>query len=322
MSARGPYGSNINLPSLDSLFSTEAQRQEAKLEKVQQLSIDQLFPFPDHPFQVRDDEEMQKMVESVKEYGVLTPLIARPRLEGGYEIIAGHRRKRACELAGIETLPVLVREMDDDTAVIRMVDTNCQRENVSAIEKAKAYKMKLEAMKRQAGRPSRENSATVLQNFGGKTSREIIAEQAGESHEQVRKYIRLNELIPELQEMVEENKLKFNPAVELSYLAPQEQEQFYEYIQSEECTPSLSQAQQLKAASKEKSLNEDKLTSIMTARAPSVKPNEQQISIPLAKLERFFPKTASSEQIIAHIIRVLEAYQRSRQRSHDEERGR
>lgn len=153
MSGRGPYGSNINLPSLDSLFSTEAQRQEAKLEKVQQLSIDQLFPFPDHPFQVRDDEEMQKMVESVKEYGVLTPLIARPRLEGGYEIIAGHRRKRACELAGIETLPVLVREMDDDTAIIRMVDTNCQRENVSAIEKAKAYKMKLEAIKRKGGRP-------------------------------------------------------------------------------------------------------------------------------------------------------------------------
>lgn len=152
MSGRGPYGSNIKLPSLDLLFSTEEQRQEAALEKVQQLSIDQLFPFPDHPFQVRDDEEMQKMVESVKEYGVLTPLIARPRPEGGYEIIAGHRRKRACELAGIETLPVLVREMDDDTAVIRMVDTNCQRENVSAIEKAKAYKMKLEAIKRQGRR--------------------------------------------------------------------------------------------------------------------------------------------------------------------------
>ena len=232
--SRNIYGSNINLPSLDLLFSTEEQRQEAALEKVQQLPLDQLFPFPDHPFQVRDDEEMQKMVESVKEYGVLTPLIARPRPEGGYEIIAGHRRKRACELAGIETLPVLVREMDDDTAVISMVDTNCQRENVSAIEKAKAYKMKLEAMKRQ-GQRSDLTSATMLQKSIEKTSRGIIAEQAGVSHEQIRKYIRLNELIPELQELVEENRLKFNPAVELSYLAPQEQQQFFEYIQSEEC---------------------------------------------------------------------------------------
>lgn len=219
MSGRGPYGSNINLPSLDSLFSTEAQRQEAKLEKVQQLSIDQLFPFPDHPFQVRDDEEMQKMVESVKEYGVLTPLIARPRLEGGYEIIAGHRRKRACELAGIETLPVLVREMDDDTAIIRMVDTNCQRENVSAIEKAKAYKMKLEAIKRKGGRPVKNNSRQVVGSF---ESADIVGQNTGESGRQIQRYIRLNELIPELQEMVEENKLKFNPAVELSYTAPLE----------------------------------------------------------------------------------------------------
>lgn len=318
MSARGPYGGNINLPSLDSLFSTEEQRQEAKLEKVQQLPLDQLYPFPDHPFQVRDDEEMQKMVESIKEYGVLTPLIARPRPEGGYEIIAGHRRKRACELAGIETLPVLVREMDDDTAVIRMVDTNCQRENVSAIEKAKAYKMKLEAVRRKAGRPAKgaiKNSPQIAANF---RSDDEVAKGTGVSGDTIRRYIRLNELIPELQEMVEENKLKFNPAVELSYLAPQEQQQFFDYIKSEECTPSLSQAQQLKAASKEKSLNEDKLTSIMTARAPSVAPREQQISIPLAKLERFFPKTASSEQIIAHILRVLEAYQRSRQ--HGQER--
>ena len=318
MSARGPYGGNINLPSLDSLFSTEEQRQEAKLEKVQQLPLDQLYPFPDHPFQVRDDEEMQKMVESIKEYGVLTPLIARPRPEGGYEIIAGHRRKRACELAGIETLPVLVREMDDDTAVIRMVDTNCQRENVSAIEKAKAYKMKLEAIKRQGERcdlTSRQVGEKLL-------SVTKVSMDQGESERQIQRFIRLNELIPELQEMVEENKLKFNPAVELSFLAPQEQQQFFEYIQSEECTPSLSQAQQLKAASKEKSLNEDKLTSIMTARAPSVRPNEQQISIPLSKIERFFPGNLSAEQIVAQIIRMLEARQRSRQRTQGEERGR
>lgn len=322
MSGRGPYGSNINLPSLDSLFSTEEQRQEAKLEKVQQLPLDQLYPFPDHPFQVRDDEEMQKMVESIKEYGVLTPLIARPRPEGGYEIIAGHRRKRACELAGIETLPVLVREMDDDTAVIRMVDTNCQRENVSAIEKAKAYKMKLEAIKRKSGRPSKINSGQLGPNFDTTRSNQIVASDAGESVKQIQRFIRLNELIPELQEMVEGNKLKFNPAVELSYLAPEEQQQFFEYIQSEECTPSLSQAQQLKAASKEKSLNEDKLTSIMTARAPSVAPREQQISIPLSQIERFFPGNLSAEQIVAQIIRILEARQRSRQRTQGEERGR
>lgn len=312
MSASRVYGSNISLPSLDSLFSTEEERRDAALEKVQELPLDQLFPFPNHPFQVRDDEEMKRMVESVKEYGVLTPLIARPRPEGGYEIVAGHRRKRACELAGIETLPVLVREMDDDTAVIRMVDTNCQRENVSAIEKAKAYKMKLEAIKRRAGRPTK-NSAQVGQNFSEAFSVEKVADDAGESRSQVQRYIRLNELIPPLQEMVEENRLKFNPAVELSYLAPEEQQQFFEYIQSEECTPSLSQAQQLKAASKEKTLDEEKLTRIMTARAPSVAPREQQVSIPLAKLHRYFPAAQNSEQMIAQIFRVLDAYLKKRQ---------
>ncbi len=232
MSASRVYGSNISLPSLDSLFSTEEERRDAALEKVQELPLDQLFPFPNHPFQVRDDEEMKRMVESVKEYGVLTPLIARPRPEGGYEIVAGHRRKWACELAGIETLPVLVREMDDDTAVIRMVDTNCQRENVSAIEKAKAYKMKLEAIKRKAGRPSKENCTQVGHNFSEQRSVQKIAEDANESKSQIQRFIRLNELIPPLQEMVEENRLKFNPAVELSYLAPEEQQQFFEYIQS------------------------------------------------------------------------------------------
>lgn len=312
MSASRVYGNNISLPSLDSLFSTEEERRDAALEKVQNVPLDQLHPFPNHPFQVRDNEEMKRMVESVKEYGVLTPLIARPRPEGGYEIVAGHRRKRACELAGIETLPVLVREMDDDTAVIRMVDTNCQRENVSAIEKAKAYKMKLEAIKRRAGRPTK-NSAQVGQNFSEAFSVEKVADDAGESRSQVQRYIRLNELIPELQQMVEENRLKFNPAVELSYLAPEEQQQFYEYIQSEECTPSLSQAQQLKAASKENALDEDRLKNIMAAHAPSVAPRERQISIPMAKLERFFPGNVTAEQIVAHIIRMLEARQKSRQ---------
>ncbi len=318
MSARGPYGSvKINLPSLDSLFSTEEERQEAKLEKVREIPISELYPFTDHPFQVRDDEEMQKMVESVKTYGVLTPLIVRPRDEGGFEMIAGHRRKHACELAGIEKMPVIIREMDDDTAVILMVDSNCQRENISAIEKAKAYKMKLEAIKRQAGRPSKENSRQVVGNL---ESAEIVGRDAGESGRQVQRYIRLNELIPKLQDMVEEKKLKFNPAVELSYLTPEEQEQFLDYIDSEGCTPSLSQAQQLKAASKEKILQEDKLKSIMAPRppapVPSMKSKEtpgENLMIPVLQVQRFFPQDATREQMLAHIIRALEAFHRSRQ---------
>lgn len=315
MSGRGAYGSGIKLPSLDSiLFSTEEERQDAALEKVQNIPIEQLHGFPDHPYQVRDDEEMQKMVESVKEYGVLSPLIARPRAEGGYEMIAGHRRKRACELAGIDTMPVIVRDMDDDTAVILMVDSNCQRENVSAIEKAKAYKMKLEAMKRQVGRPNRENCGQLVHNFQGKKTRDLLAENTEDSARNIQRYIRLNELIPELQDMVEEKKLKFNPAVELSYLSPQEQQQFLDYIDSEGCTPSLSQAQQLKAASKEQAFDESRLKKIMSDRTPSVKPNERQISIPLSRLEKFFPDSKSPEQMVAQILRILEAYQRNRQR--------
>ena len=308
---RTSYGSTIKLPPLeDLLFSTEQDRQDALLEKVQNIPLDQLFSFSDHPYQVRDDEEMQKMIESVQQYGVLTPLIARPRAEGGYEMIAGHRRKRACELAGMDTMPVIVREMDDDTAVILMVDSNCQRENVSAIEKAKAYRMKLEAIKRQ-GKRTDLTSSQIGTKF---RADEKVAQDAGESRNQVQRYIRLNDLIPELQEMVEEKKLKFNPAVELSYLTPKEQEQFHEYIDSEGCTPSLSQVQQLKAASKEKSFSEDKLKNIMTSRAPSVLPREQQISIPLSKIERFFPSNATSEQIVTQIIRMLEARQKVRQR--------
>lgn len=289
MSARNLYSGSIRLPSLDSLFSTEEERQEAKLEKVQNVPVSELYPFTNHPFQVRDDEEMQKMVESVKTYGVLTPLIVRPRAEGGYEMIAGHRRKHACELAGVETMPVIVREMDDDTAVILMVDSNCQRENISAIEKAKAYRMKLEAIKRQGARTDL-TSVQVAQ----KLSVEKVGDDAGISKDQVRRYIRLNELIPELQDMVEEKKLKFNPAVELSYLTPEEQQQFFDYIQSEECTPSLSQAQKLKAASKEQTLSEGKLQSIMASRELSAraeeKPPEPQISIPAPSWSDSSPK--------------------------------
>lgn len=306
------YSSKIKLPSLDSiLFSTEEERQDAMLEKVRLIPPEQLHEFPNHPFEVREDEEMQKMVESVKLYGVLTPLIARPLPDGRFEIVAGHRRKRACELAGVVAVPVIVREMDDDTAVILMVDSNCQRENVSAMEKARAYKMKLEAIKRKAGRPAKNNSRQLVGNL---ESADLVGQNTGESGRQVQRYIRLNELIPDLQQMVEEKKLKFNPAVELSYLQPEEQRQFYEYIDSESRTPSLSQAQQLKAASREQALDADKLNSIMAVAPPSVPPRERQISIPLSKIERFFPSTATTEQIVAHIIRMLEARQKAHQR--------
>lgn len=306
------YGSKIKLPSLDSiLFSTEEERQDAMLEKVRLVPPEQLHEFPNHPFEVRKDEEMQKIIESVKQYGVLTPLIARPLPEGGFEIVAGHRRKRACELAGMETIPVIVREMDDDTAVILMVDSNCQRENVSAIEKARAYKMKLEAIKRKAGRPAKNNPRQLVGNL---ESADLVGQNTGESGRQVQRYIRLNELIPELQQMVEDKKLQFNPAVELSYLQPGEQRQFYEYIDSESRTPSLSQAQQLKAASREQAFDADKLEAIMTATPPSVPPRERQISIPLSQLAKYFPDNATAEQIVRQILRMLEARQKGRQR--------
>lgn len=316
MSERGLYGSHIKLPSLDSLFSTEDERQDASLEKVQILPTKELFRFTDHPYQVRDDEEMQKMVESIKEYGVLVPLIVRPREEGGYEMIAGHRRKRACELAGITEIPAIVRDVDDDAATIFMVDSNCQRENISAIEKAKAYKMKLAAIKRQGARTDL-TSGQVGQKLKAPNSVEVVADNAGESVKQVQRYIRLNELIPELQELVEENTLKFNPAVELSYLTQDEQYDFLDYIEKESCTPSLSQAQQLKSASKEQTLNEDSLKKIMTSKAPAKKPRGPGVTLAYTMLERFFTPDYTEERIIKEIIRALEAQQRLRQRGQE-----
>lgn len=308
------YGSNIKLPSLDNLFSTEEERQDAKLEKVQNIPLSELYPFKDHPFHVRDDEEMDKMVDSIKEYGVMTPAIARPRPEGGYELISGHRRHHGAQRAGMETIPCIVREMDDDTAIILMVDSNCQREHILPSEKAKAYQMKLEAIKRRAGRPSKNNCAQVEHNFQNGRSVNIVAEEAGESRATVQRYIRLNNLIPELQEMVDDNQLKFNPAVELSYLTSEEQEDFYEYIDSMSCTPSLSQAQKLKAASREGVLDPEKIDAIMTAQPPSVKPREQQLSISYSKIERYFPRGYTAEQMEDQILKLLEAFYRNRQR--------
>ena len=304
----------LNLPSLDDiLFTSEEERQDAALEKVQILSLSDLHPFTSHPFQVRDDEEMDRMVDSVKEYGVMTPAIVRPRREGGYEIVAGHRRCHASQRAGLDTMPCIVRNMDDDTAIILMVDSNCQREHILPSEKAKAYEMKLEAVKRKAGRPSKINSGQVGQNFPQPYSVAMVADDAGESVKQVQRYIRLNNLIPELMEMVDDGKLKMTPAVEISYLTPEEQADVYQHLDSMDCTPSLSQAQKLKAASKEAVVTPEKIHQIMQEKTPSVKPREQQISISVSKVEKYFPRGYTSQQMEQTIIRLLESYSRSHQ---------
>lgn len=307
------YGSNIILPSLDNLFSCEQERQDAKLEKIQILPLSELHPFEGHPFQVRDDEEMDKMVDSVKEYGVMTPAIVRPRRDGGYEIVAGHRRCHASRRAGVDTMPCIVRDMDDDTAIILMVDSNCQREHILPSEKAKAYQMKLEAIKRKGGRPLKINSGQLGQNLSQPYSVEKVADEAGESVKQVQRFIRLNKLTPDLMQLVDDGRLKTTPAVELSYLTPEEQEEFLSYMEEEGCTPSLSQAQKLKAASKESVLTKDKIHGIMSARSLSVKPREPQLTIAVSKVERYFPKGCTSEQMESTILKLLENYYRKRQ---------
>ena len=302
------YGSNINLPSLDNLFSSEQERQDAKLEKIQILPLTELHPFRNHPFQVRDDDEMDKMVDSVKEYGVMTPAIVRPRKDGGYEIVAGHRRCHASQRAGVETMPCIVRDMDDDTAIILMVDSNCQREHILPSEKAKAYEMKLAAIKRQGQRRDL-TSGQVVQ----KLSVQEVADGSGEGYKTVQRFIRLNKLTPELMKMVDDGKLKTTPAVELSYLPPEEQEDFLSYMESEGCTPSLSQAQKLKEASKESVLTPEKIQHIMAAKPPSVKPRDPQLMIPVAKVERYFPKGFTSDQMQQVIVKLLENYARAHQ---------
>lgn len=302
------YGSNINLPSLDNLFSSEQERQDAKLEKIQILPLTELHPFRNHPFQVRDDDEMDKMVDSVKEYGVMTPAIVRPRKDGGYEIVAGHRRCHASQRAGVETMPCIVRDMDDDTAIILMVDSNCQREHILPSEKAKAYEMKLAAIKRQGQRRDL-TSGQVVQ----KLSVQEVADGSGEGYKTVQRFIRLNKLTPELMKMVDDGKLKTTPAVELSYLTPEEQEDFLSYMESEGCTPSLSQAQKLKEASRESVLTPEKIQHIMAAKPPSVKPRDPQLMIPVAKVERYFPKGFTSDQMQQVIVKLLENYARAHQ---------
>ena len=303
---------NIRLSSLDDLFSTEETRQEAQAdagrEKVRMIPLDELHPFAHHPFKVKDDEAMQDTVESVKAYGVLVPAIARPREEGGYELVAGHRRHRASLLAGLAEMPVIVRELDDDEATIIMVDSNLQRETLLSSERAFAYRMKLEAMKRRAGRPSKENPSQVGTQ---KRSDQTMADQIGESRNQIQRFIRLTYLVPPLLDMVDEHKVAFNPAVELSYLTSEEQTALLDAMDSEQATPSLSQAQRLKKFSQEGRLSEDVMRAILSEEK---KPEVGKITLSSDKLRRYFPKSYTPQQMEQTIFRLLEQWQRRRQR--------
>ena len=312
MAARKSLG-GAGLPPLADLFSTSEERAlEAQTqERVMMLPVSELHDFPGHPFQVRDDEEMEKLAESITQHGVLMPGLVRPRAAGGYEIVAGHRRKFASMKAGIREMPVIVRDMDDDTAVILMVDSNVQRENVLPSEKARAYKMKLDAIKRKAGRPSKENSGQLDQNFFNPYSVEKIAQDAGESTKQVQRYIRLNELIPELLEMVDGNEIKFNPAYELAFLRPEEQAVLFDILQAEEVTPSLSQAQRLKRVSQEGRLSEQDIAAIMREEKAQTR-DTGKVTLPAKEIEQFFPKSYTPEQKKKIIVKLLASWARQR----------
>lgn len=312
MAARKSLG-GAGLPPLADLFSTSEERAlEAQAqERVMMLPVSELHDFPGHPFRVRDDEEMEKLAESITQHGILMPGLVRPRAAGGYEIVAGHRRKFASMKAGIREMPVIVRDMDDDTAVILMVDSNVQRENVLPSEKARAYKMKLDAIKRKAGRPSKENSGQLDQNFFNPYSVEKIAQDAGESTKQVQRYIRLNELIPELLEMVDGNEIKFNPAYELAFLRPEEQAVLYDILQAEEVTPSLSQAQRLKRASQEGRLSEQDIAAIMREEKAQTR-DTGKVTLPAKEIEQFFPKSYTPAQKKKVIIKLLASWARQR----------
>ena len=302
---------NIELKSLDDLFATEEIREDAQREKVQEIPLGELHPFRNHPFKVKDDAAMQDTVDSVREYGVLVPAIARPDPDGGYELIAGHRRHYASELAGKETMPVIVRDLDDDAATIIMVDSNLQREELLPSERAFAYKMKLDAMKRQAGRPSREN---VSQVGTQKRSDQIMAEQVGESRNQIQRFIRLTELIPTLLDMVDERKIALNPAVELSHLKKEEQTLLLEAMDSEQATPSLSQAQRLKKFSQQKMLSLDVMRAIMSEEK---KTDLDRVTLKNETLRRYFPKSYTPKQMEDTIIKLLEGWYKKRQLSQE-----
>ena len=302
---------NVSLKGADDIFSTEESRQEQQREQVQQIPIGELFPFKNHPFKVLDDESMQRTVESVEQYGVLSPLIARPRPEGGYEIISGHRRQHAAELAGLETLPVIVREMSDDAAVILMVDSNLQREHILPSERAFAYKMKLDALKNQGAR-SDLTSGQIVQK--SKLSIERVAEDAGEGYKTVQRFIRLTNLVPELLDMVDEKKIAFNPAVELSYLDEAQQRDFLEAMNDTQNAPSLSQAQRLKKLAQEGHFSYDVAFAVM---GEEKKDELDKVVIKNDTLRKYFPRSYTPKQMEDTIIKLLDQWQRKQQRQNE-----
>ena len=302
---------NVSLKGADDIFSTEESRQEQQREQVQQIPIGELFPFKNHPFKVLDDESMQRTVESVEQYGVLSPLIARPRPEGGYEIISGHRRQHAAQLAGLDALPVIVRQMDDDAAVLLMVDSNLQRENILPSERAFAYKMKLEAIKNQGAR-SDLTSGQIVQK--SKLSIERVAEDAGEGYKTVQRFIRLTNLIPELLDMVDEKEIAFNPAVELSYLDESQQRDFLEAMNDTQNAPSLSQAQRLKKLAQEGHFSYDVAFAVM---GEEKKDELDKVVIKNDTLRKYFPRSYTPKQMEDTIIKLLEQWQRKQQRQNE-----
>ena len=304
---------NVSLKGADDIFSTEESRQEQQREQVQQIPIGELFPFKNHPFKVLDDESMQRTVESVEQYGVLSPLIARPRPEGGYEIISGHRRQHAAQLAGLDALPVIVRQMDDDAAVLLMVDSNLQRENILPSERVFAYKMKLEALKNQGAR-----SDLTCGQFGhklnGAKARDIVADESGDNARNVQRFIRLTNLIPELLDMVDEKKIAFNPAVELSYLDESQQRDFLEAMQDTQNAPSLSQAQRLKKLAQEGHFSYDVAFAVM---GEEKKDELDKVIIKNDTLRKYFPRSYTPKQMEDTIIKLLEQWQRKQQRQNE-----
>jgi len=300
----------LNLPSVDDLFSTQESRDDARREKVLDMPLAEIDDFPNHPFQVKEDEAMRSMVESIQKFGVLTPAVARQKEEGRYELISGHRRKRACEIAGIGTMPVIVREMSRDEAIIFMVDSNLQRETILPSEKAFSYKMKLEAMKRQAGRPSKNNSSPLETNFRSDTA---LGEMTGESRAQIQRYIRLTELIPDILDMVDTDKMAFRPAVEISYLPKEQQQSLFDTMECEDCTPSLAQAIKMKQFSQEGRLNDDVILSILSEEKPNQK---EQFKMPRERIIKYFPEGTPAQKIEDTIVKALELWkQRERQRN-------
>lgn len=305
-------GLNVALKGLDDLFSLEETRQEEQREQVQQIPVSELFPFKNHPFKVLDDDAMTRTVESISQFGVLAPLIARPRPEGGYEIISGHRRKHAAELAHLDTVPVIVRNMEDDAATILMVDSNLQREHILPSERAFAYKMKLDAIERSVGRP--KNVGQVVPDYFGKRSTEIVAEGTGESYKQVQRFVRLTNLVPELLDMVDEKKISFNPAVELSYLNEAQQRDFLEAMNDTQNAPSLSQAQQLKKMAQQGEFSYEAAFDVM---GKEKKSELDTVTIKNETLRKYFPRSYTPKQMEDIIIKLLDQWQKKRRRSNE-----